>query len=67
MYNCRLNKNVCNSKQQWNHDYCRYECEELVDWGYCVDDYVWNLSNSVCKWDKVCKIGKNVLQKTSLW
>ena len=29
---CRLEVSVCNDKQRWNEDKCRYECrEELID------------------------------------
>ena len=28
---CRLDANVCNSKQRWNDDKCRYEYRELID------------------------------------
>ena len=24
---------VCNNKQRWNEDKCRYECKELIDKG----------------------------------
>ena len=30
---CRLDKIICNSKQQWNEDKCRCECKELIDRG----------------------------------
>ena len=31
---CRLDASVCNNKQRWNEDKCRYECrEELIDNG----------------------------------
>ena len=28
---CRLNSIVCNNKQKWNKDKCKYECKELVE------------------------------------
>ena len=28
---CRLDVSVCNNKQRWNKDKCRYECKELID------------------------------------
>ena len=37
---CGLSKSVCNSKQKWNHNECRYECKELEDWSSCKDDYM---------------------------
>ena len=30
---CRLDPSVCNNKQRWNEDKCRYECKELDDKG----------------------------------
>ena len=35
---CRLDKIICNSKQRWNEDKCRYECKELIDKGVCIKD-----------------------------
>ena len=32
---CRLDKIICNNKQQWNEDKCRCECKELIDKGVC--------------------------------
>ena len=32
---CRLDKIICNSKQQWNEDKCRCEYKELIDKGAC--------------------------------
>ena len=29
---CRLNENVCNSKQKWNYDECRCKYIELGYW-----------------------------------
>ena len=29
---CGLNENVCNSKQEWNHDKCLCESKESVEW-----------------------------------
>ena len=39
-----LNESICNSKQKLNHNECRCECKELVDWRSCKDDYMWNLN-----------------------
>ena len=38
---CRLDKIICNSKQRWNEDKCRFECKELIDKGVCDKGYVW--------------------------
>ena len=35
---CRLDASVCNNKQLWNEDKCRYECKELINRGVCVKD-----------------------------
>ena len=40
---CRLDKIICNSKQRWNEDKCKCECEELIDKGVCDKGYVWKL------------------------
>ena len=32
---CRLNASVCNNKQRWNNDKCRWKCKELIDEGIC--------------------------------
>ena len=41
---CRLDPIICNNKQKWNKDKCRYEC--LVN-KKCDNKFVWNPSN--CK------------------
>ena len=28
---CKFGENICNNKQRWNKDKCRYECKELID------------------------------------
>ena len=37
---CGLNESVCNSKQKWNPEECRWECKKLDDYSscYCFDD-----------------------------
>ena len=32
---CRLDAIVCNDKQRWNKNKCRYECKKLIDKGVC--------------------------------
>ena len=49
---CRLDASVCNNKQRWNDDKCRYKCKELIDKGY-----TWNPSNCECECDKSCDVG----------
>ena len=35
--NCRLDGSVCNNKQRWNDDKCRWcECKELIEKSVCV-------------------------------
>ena len=55
---CRLNSSVCNNKQRWNEDKCRYGCKELVDKGACDKGFVWNPSNCECECDKSCDVGE---------
>ena len=49
---------VCNNKQRWNKDKCRWECKELIDKGVCDKGYIWNPSNCECECDKSCDIGE---------
>ena len=49
-----MDASVCNKKQRWNNDKCRYECKELTDKGICDKVYVWNPSNCECECDKSC-------------
>ena len=39
---CRLDKIVCNNKQQWNKDKCRCECKKLVDKGLRNEGYIFS-------------------------
>ena len=55
---CRLEAIVCNDKQRWNKDKCRYECKELIDKGVCYKGYAWNPSNCECECDKSCDVGE---------
>ena len=55
---CRLDAIVCNNKQRWNKNKCRYECKELIDKGICDKGFIWNLSNCECECDKPCNIGE---------
>ena len=57
---CRLDRIICNSKQQWNKDKCRCECKELIDKGVCDKGFIWNPSNCECECDKSCNIGEYV-------
>ena len=53
---CRLNESVCNSKQKWNHDKCRFECKKINDWGSCKNDFMLNPSTRDFACNKACKI-----------
>ena len=37
---CTLDASVCNNKQRWNDDKCRYECKELIDKGVAIKDMI---------------------------
>ena len=47
---------VCNSKQRWNENKCRYECEELIDKVMCDKEFIWNPSNYETACDKSCDV-----------
>ena len=56
---CRLNSSVCNNRQRWNEEKCRYECkEDLINKEICYKGYIWNRSNCEFECDKSCVIGK---------
>ena len=53
---CRLNSSVCNSKQIWNSDTCRCDCnEDFAGIINCTKGYTWNPSTCECQCDKLCK------------
>ena len=51
---CRFEHSVCNNKQRWNDDKCRYECKALIDKGVCDQEFIWNTSNCECECYKSC-------------
>ena len=56
---CRLNSSVCNSKQIWNSDTCRCDCnEDFAGIISCDQGYTWNPSTCECQCDKWCKPGQ---------
>ena len=55
---CRLDAIVCNNKQHWNKNKCRFECKELIDKDICDKGFIWNPSNCECECDKSCNIGE---------
>ena len=50
---CRLDLQikliVCNNKQRWDNDKCRYECKELIEKGICDNGFVWKPSKCKCE------------------
>ena len=61
---CRLNSLVCNSKQIWNSDTCRCDCnEDFADIINCTKGYMWNPSTCACECDMWCKPGQYLEQK----
>ena len=56
----RLDASVCNNKQRWNKDKCRFECKELIDKGICNEGFIWNPSNCNCECDKSCDVWEYV-------
>ena len=57
-FECKFGANVCNNKQRWNKDKCRFECKELIDKGMCDKGFVWNPNNCECERDKAYDVGK---------
>ena len=56
---CKLNSTVCNSKQIWNSDTCRCDCNE--DFASMISrdkGYTWNPSTCECQCDMWCKPGQ---------
>ena len=56
---CLLNSSVCNSKQIWNSDTCKCDCNE--DFAGIINStkgYMWNPSTCACESDMWCKPGQ---------
>ena len=52
----KLNSSVCNNKQIWNRDTCRYDCnEDFASIINCTKGYTWNPSTCECQCDTWCK------------
>ena len=70
---CRLNSSVCNSKQIWNSDTCRCDCnEDFAGIINCTEGYMWNPSTCARECDMWCKTGqysdhKNCVCKNKLF
>ena len=53
---CKLNSSVCNSKQIWNSNTWRCDCnEDFAGIINCNKGYTWNPSTCECQYDKWCK------------
>ena len=63
-YKYRLHASVCNNKQWWNENKCRWECKELIDKGTRDKVFIWNPSNCECECDKSCDVGEYLNYKT---
>ena len=55
---CRLDASVCNNKQKWHEDKCRWVRKELIDKGACNKGFIWNPSNCECQYDKSFDVGE---------
>ena len=64
---CRLNSSACNSKQIWNKDTCRCDCnEDFAGIINCTKGYTWNLSTCECQCDMWCKPGQYLDHKNCI-
>ena len=64
---CRLNSSVCNSKQIWNNDTCKCDCNE--DFASIISSdkgYTWNPSTCECQCDTWCKPGQYLDHKNCI-
>ena len=53
---CPLNSSVCNSKQIWNSDTCKCNCNaDFAGIISCDKGYMWNPSTCACECDMWCK------------
>ena len=56
---CQLNSLVCNSKQIWNSDTCKCDCnEDFAGIISCNKGHTWNPSTYECQCDMCCKSGQ---------
>ena len=54
----KFGANICNNKQRWNRDKCRWECKELIDKGVRDKGFIWNPIKFECKCDKACDVAE---------
>ena len=65
---CRLNSSVCNSRQIWNSDPCRCDCnEDFAGIISCDKGYTWNPSTCECQCDTWCKPGQYLDHKNCIY
>ena len=65
---CLLNSSVCNSKQIWNSDTCRCDCnEDFAGIINCTKGYIWNPSTCACEFDMWCKSGQYLDHKSCVY
>ena len=63
----RLNSSVCNSKQIWNSDTCRCDCnEDFAGIISCDKGYTWNPSTCECQSNIWCKPGQYLDHKNCI-
>ena len=60
----RLDPSVCNGKQLWNDDKCRYECKKFIDKGICNKGFICNPSKCECECDKSSDVGNIYIIRT---
>ena len=64
---CKLNSSVCNNKQIWNSDTCKYDCnEDFASKINCTKGYMWNPSTCECQCDIWCKPGQYLDHKNCI-
>ena len=64
---CLLNSSVCNSKQIWNSDACKCDCnEDFACIIKCTKGYTWNPSTCECQRDMWCKPGQYLDHKNCI-
>ena len=56
--NCRLDASVCNNKQHWNKDKCRWVCKKWIDKERCDKGFILNPHNCDCECNKSCNVGE---------
>ena len=65
---CKLISSVSNSKQIWNDDTCRCDCnEDFAGIINCNKGYMWNPSTCECQCDKWCKTGQYLDHKNCVF